>query len=75
MLIIFHHLQFLKKMALVFARKINILMSADLAPSLAKVPCCNVSKIITKIMYAVNIKLSIAATVQFEIHPRCQETK
>ena len=26
-------------------------------------------------MYAVNIKLTITATIQFEIHPRCQETK
>jgi hypothetical protein len=52
--------------------------SADLVPReplLAKIPCCNVSKIITKIMYVVHIELSIAATIQFEIHARCQETK
>ena len=28
-----------------------------------------------KIMYVVQIKLSIAATIQFEIHPRYQERK
>jgi hypothetical protein len=33
------------------------------------------AKIITKIMDVVHIKLSIAATIQFEIHPRCQEAK
>jgi len=26
-------------------------------------------------MYVVHIKLSIVAAIQFEIHPRCQETK
>jgi hypothetical protein len=35
----------------------------------------NLSKVIAKIIYAVHIELSIAATIQFEIHPRCQETK
>jgi hypothetical protein len=26
-------------------------------------------------MYVVPMKSSIAATIQFEVHPRCQETK
>jgi predicted transcriptional regulator len=39
-----------------------------MAPSLAKIPCCNVSKIITKIMYVVHLNLSVATTIQFEIH-------
>jgi hypothetical protein len=30
----------------------------------SKIPCCNVSKI----MYVVHLKLSLAATIQFEIH-------
>ena len=50
--------------------RVQIWCPGELAPSLAKIPCCIVSKIITKIMY-VHIKLSIDATIQFEIHPRC----
>ena len=51
-------------------------MSADLvpgglAPSLAKYHVA----MFKKIMYVVHIKLSTTATIQFEIHPRCQETK
>jgi hypothetical protein len=39
-----------------------------MAPLLAKIPCCNVSKIITKTMYVVHLKSSVAAIIQCEKH-------
>ena len=40
-------------------------------PSLAKRSCCNVSKNHHKIMYVLRLKLSVATTIQFEIHLWC----
>ena len=46
-----------------------------LPTSLAKISCCNFLKIITKIMYVVHLKLSVATTIQFEIYLRCWDSK
>jgi hypothetical protein len=42
-------------------------MGNYIASLLAKIPYCNVSKIITKFMYVVDLKLSVAAIIQFKI--------
>jgi hypothetical protein len=49
-------------------------LHGDMASSLAKIPCCNVSKDHHK-NHVVHLKLSVAATIQFEIHLWCWDSK